>query len=291
MKAYTYLGTALLNLNRPAESFTASQKAYNLAIDQRSPSVSTIAASCLQAKKAKWELSEVARVRTECVLLKETCELVLQDARNHTTWFGGNAAAAEEALAEAERKCRALEEVFGKAEAERLGRREVPDWLVDNITFGIMWDPVIVGFSRQRKGWTCVLTLSTDEAWALVRPRDPDRPPEAQRNGSTDTGPADRGGPAPKPCAPGGERAVFERERVGRGLVVRAGLQLPPTARLIFPRAGQSYDSPSPFCFPLQFLQSIACVCGLICNFAFILFLGSGLLCGARVGQPAWRIC
>lgn len=146
MKAYTYLGNALLHLNRPAESFTASQKAYHLAIDLRSPSVSTIAASCLEAKKAKWELSERERIQRESVLLKETCDLIQQDARNRATWFGGNTGAAEDVREEATRKCRALEDVFGKAEAERLRRREVPEWLVDNITFGIMWDPVIVGF-------------------------------------------------------------------------------------------------------------------------------------------------
>lgn len=50
----------------------------------------------------------------------------------------------EEVRQEAREKVKTLEDVFGKAEAERCLRREVPDYLVDTITFNIMSDPVIV---------------------------------------------------------------------------------------------------------------------------------------------------
>jgi len=70
--------------------------------------------------------------------------------------YGGFGVAGEEAAKEVEeearRRCRELEDVFGKAEAERLGRRVVPEWLVDNITFGVMWDPVVVSDLEEEGG-------------------------------------------------------------------------------------------------------------------------------------------
>lgn len=41
-----------------------------------------------------------------------------------------------------------IQEVFGKAEAERWRKREVPDYMIDGISFNIMWDPVITKNGR-----------------------------------------------------------------------------------------------------------------------------------------------
>ena len=170
VKAYTYLGSAQLKLGRPAEALAALRRAYQLAIAQRSPSVAQIAASCLDAKKARWEQAETARIRSESALLAGTQDLIMRDARRRADAAVATAAAAaaaaaggraphgastgsagddgsnlEDDIMEAARsQCRALENVFGQADAARLRRRDVPDWLVDNITFGIMWDPVVV---------------------------------------------------------------------------------------------------------------------------------------------------
>jgi STIP1 family protein 1 len=136
VKAFTYLGQAHLHLNRPTESFSASKTAYALAIQQRSPSIPSIAATCLAAKKARWEQLETLRIERESRLLRELCDLLDKQAQGR----GGG----EDEVEEARKKKREVESVFGKAEAERLRRRDVPDWLIDNITFGIMFDPVMV---------------------------------------------------------------------------------------------------------------------------------------------------
>jgi STIP1 family protein 1 len=143
VKAYTYLGSALLHLNRPDESFKASHKAYQLAIEQRSPSIPQIAATCLEAKKKRWELAESERIKRESMLLRDTMAMIERDALERARRVGEEQG--QEIMEEAAQKCRHLEEVFGKAEAETLRKRTVPDWLIDNITFGVMWDPVIVG--------------------------------------------------------------------------------------------------------------------------------------------------
>jgi STIP1 family protein 1 len=36
-----------------------------------------------------------------------------------------------------------LEDVFAKADPASMARREVPDWIIDNISFQIMHDPVV----------------------------------------------------------------------------------------------------------------------------------------------------
>jgi STIP1 family protein 1 len=151
VKAYTYLGSALLHLNRPDESFKASYQAYKLAISLRSPSIPQIATTCLEAKKKRWELAETERIKRESLLLRETCAMIERDAVERARRVGG--AQGEEIEEEARRRCRNLEEVFGKAEAEMLRKRMVPDWLIDNITFGVMWDPVLVSVPRKGAGW------------------------------------------------------------------------------------------------------------------------------------------
>ncbi|KAI5788319.1 hypothetical protein EDC01DRAFT_155752 [Geopyxis carbonaria] len=142
LKAYTYLGQAHLELATPDAAFRASKRAYELALAQRSPSVASIAQSCLDAKKLAWEHSERRRVARESALLAQTTELIVSQAAVKAAEVTDKDDAAV-VLEEGEAARRELESVFGRAEATRLQRREVPEWLIDSITFGIMFDPVI----------------------------------------------------------------------------------------------------------------------------------------------------
>lgn len=158
VKAYTNLGLAQLALDRPGEALSSSTTAYRFAIEQRSPSVASIAATCMEAKKKRWEQMERRRIEREGTLLKEMTDIIERDADKQvdkilrrglmgdTAGFEGSTVRVleEEVRQEAREKVKTLEDVFGKAEAERCLRREVPDYLVDTITFNIMSDPVIV---------------------------------------------------------------------------------------------------------------------------------------------------
>lgn len=167
MKAYTYLGSALLHLNRPDESFKASHQAYKLAIAQRSPSIPTIAATCLEAKKKRWELAETERIKRESLLLRETCAMIERDAMERARRVGGPEGA--EIEDEARCRCRQLEDIFGKAEAENLKKRIVPDWLIDNITFSIMWDPVVTKHGHSYDRATLIGHLRRSQTDPLTR--------------------------------------------------------------------------------------------------------------------------
>lgn len=113
----------------------------------------------MEAKKKRWEQMETRRVERECALLREMTDIIEKEADNQvdkilrkgllgdTAGFGGTAVRVleEEVRLGARLKIKTLEDVFGKAEAERCTRREVPDYLIDTITFNVMSDPVIVG--------------------------------------------------------------------------------------------------------------------------------------------------
>lgn len=148
MKAYSYLGQAQLKLGHPNEALTSSLQAYELAIVQRSPSVATIAAACLEAKKQRWELQEERRRQRECNLLKDMSAMIDREAERELNLLlrapVGDWDKIEAVKNNAREQVKTLEDVFGKAEAERCGRREVPDYLIDNISFSVMLDPVLV---------------------------------------------------------------------------------------------------------------------------------------------------
>ena len=139
LKSYTYLGQSHLALKNPEDALRFSLKAYELAVEQNSPSVAAIAQTVMQAKKEKWEVRERERIMEEQSTLRDVFAVVERDAKNQrmqgVDW---------EVVEERERKLKGeLEEVFARADAERCRRREVPEWLVDQISFGIMLDPVL----------------------------------------------------------------------------------------------------------------------------------------------------
>ncbi|KAK5157642.1 hypothetical protein BJ546DRAFT_968079 [Cryomyces antarcticus] len=164
-KAYYYLAEAQLALNHPHEALSSALTAYEQVLRATPPSanVHPISQLVLKCKRAKWEARERERARGRGQLLAE-----LEDALDMLTQ--GEAALVQAALdrgemgaveAEERRKevleagRKKLEEcrsVFAIADPEHGERREVPDWLVDNISFEVMHDPVMTktGHSYER---------------------------------------------------------------------------------------------------------------------------------------------
>lgn len=140
LKAYTYVGQAHLALKQPEQALEASKKAYDMAVEQRSPSTAGIAQTVLECKKAVWEKRERERVLREQDTLRNVLEIIQRDAERRKQ--DGEAGAAQ-LEGETERLKREVEEVFAAADKERAKRREVPEWLVDQISFGVMIDPVV----------------------------------------------------------------------------------------------------------------------------------------------------
>ncbi|KAK9457581.1 hypothetical protein V1511DRAFT_455618 [Dipodascopsis uninucleata] len=149
MKAHFYKGQSLLELDRPNESLRSLTIAYRIALDQKSPSSSSICQNIMQAKKRQWEVREHRRIEKEAAVMHEMTDILRNECRRKLMEAQENYATYEDFADEREaiefeyqEKINLLEEIFKRAD-ERFRVREVPDYLIDPISFNIFYDPVI----------------------------------------------------------------------------------------------------------------------------------------------------
>ncbi|KAK0726394.1 hypothetical protein B0T21DRAFT_33740 [Apiosordaria backusii] len=114
LKAHYYLSQAHLALHAYSDALEHATRAHRLCVAAEDKSLSNVTAQILRCKKEKWDHEEKRRRRETAELEKE--------------W---------------DDKIKKMREVFEKARVNREKRREVPEWAVDDITFGFMVDPVI----------------------------------------------------------------------------------------------------------------------------------------------------
>ncbi|CAN6596574.1 hypothetical protein TRVA0_001S02960 [Trichomonascus vanleenenianus] len=147
-KAYYYKGLAQSELDRLSGAGTNLQKAYELAIDQGSASAAIICREILNVRKKKWEQKERERQKESAPLLAEVREIL--EKKHH-----GELRAAEETLTGEElqdekeyltnsfnQKIEELETIFARAD-KKYEPKEIPDYLLDPISFNLFVDPVI----------------------------------------------------------------------------------------------------------------------------------------------------
>lgn len=138
MKAHYYRAQALLELGRPAEALLAAKEAYQLAYlsgDRAwERSLGNIVGAVLRSKKAVWEEKEAKRLKGRNALRDE----VVAGLKEVEMRLG------VEAGKEYKGKIEEVIRVWEKAGEGDEKKREVPDWIIDDITFCVMVDPVIV---------------------------------------------------------------------------------------------------------------------------------------------------
>ncbi|KAL8945930.1 MAG: hypothetical protein Q9222_007606 [Ikaeria aurantiellina] len=153
MKGFYYLAQAQLALKHPNEALSSALTAYKECLKTNNSSTRNVSQLVLQAKKEKWEAKERERIRRRSSLLKEL-EIGLQATKEaeldsiydrHKDW--PNSFGAMEEMEEVEtatrKKIEELRSVFALADPMNLQQREVPDYMIDNISFCVMHDPVI----------------------------------------------------------------------------------------------------------------------------------------------------
>lgn len=98
----------------------------------------------LQCRTERWRSAERARVREYKDLEAEVLALLARD-RDETV-AGAGAGDVDKAVVweESEKKMAQIRNVFEKARSDEDKARDVPQWLMDDITFDVMTDPVIV---------------------------------------------------------------------------------------------------------------------------------------------------
>ncbi|KAF2684441.1 U-box-domain-containing protein [Lentithecium fluviatile CBS 122367] len=182
MKAYFYLAQAQLAINHPNEALSSALMAYELCSHsaQQTSNAATISALVLRAKKAKWEIRERERIRRRGDLLADleahlevTYKKEQEDiqARIESGDVGKveGQEEKEERRKEWEKKRNDLRTAFALSSPEMLQKREVPDYLIDGITFEIMVDPVVTKNGRSYDRATLIEHLKRSPTDPLTR--------------------------------------------------------------------------------------------------------------------------
>ncbi|OAA76225.1 U-box domain containing protein [Akanthomyces lecanii RCEF 1005] len=144
LKAHYYLCQAQLALRDAEAALASGLAAHALCAASNDKSLPAVTAAVLQAKKARWEQREKRRVREEQDLERTMLRLLEAERAADAAAAGEDESERQIVDEDARAKEDRLRTVF---ERSRLlggdGTREVPDWAIDDISFGFMVDPVV----------------------------------------------------------------------------------------------------------------------------------------------------
>ncbi|CAN9218477.1 unnamed protein product [Alternaria alternata] len=182
MKAFFYLAQAQLAINHPNEALSSSLMAYELCTTsaQQTSNAATISALVLKCKKAKWDIRERERIRRRGDLLsdlesmletqfkKDMDDIEARMETGETSRSDGQEEKAERKT-DFEKKRDDLRTAFAISDPEHQQKREVPDYLVDGITFEIMHDPVVTKNGRSYERATLIEHLKRSPTDPLTR--------------------------------------------------------------------------------------------------------------------------
>ena len=143
MKANYYLAQAQLAIRDYDAALESANKAHELCATTNDRSLAAVTGLVLRAKKERWESREKRRTREAVDLERELREL-LQSRRDQLLASEPDEAEKDTIREETDAKAELLKDMFERARAQAGVRREVPEWAIDDISFGIMVDPVIV---------------------------------------------------------------------------------------------------------------------------------------------------
>ena len=141
MKAYYYLSQAELSLREFDAAVQHCQQAQTLCAQTEDKSITNITNHLLACKKARWQDKERLRLRQSRPLENEVVELLEAKRDEDLAALDGEDRA--EAEADWAKKISELRSTFELSRCWNEKHREVPDWLVDDITFEILTDPVM----------------------------------------------------------------------------------------------------------------------------------------------------
>ncbi|KAJ4385822.1 hypothetical protein N0V93_010253 [Gnomoniopsis smithogilvyi] len=144
MKAVFYMAEAQLELKDYDNALESSHRAYELFShsDDGLKSLSSVTKLVLRCKKERWEDMERRRLRERSDLERELID-ILERERDTAVSSATDAMEVHDIQSEWQAKIETLKGTFNLARGEASKRREVPDWAIDDITFGIMVDPVM----------------------------------------------------------------------------------------------------------------------------------------------------
>jgi STIP1 family protein 1 len=169
-KSYFYLAQAQLALHHPNEALSSALTAYSQAMhpppseaNKATSALPSLSDFVLKCKKEKFAARERQRRRQRGDILAELEESLEANKRNDLSQIESSLSSSAIGVIEAQerrleildlhqKKIDELKTVFALADPQNHQPREVPDYLVDTISFEIMHDPVITrtGHSYER---------------------------------------------------------------------------------------------------------------------------------------------
>ncbi|KAI0520747.1 hypothetical protein F5B22DRAFT_50484 [Xylaria bambusicola] len=141
-KAYFILSQCLLALHDFEGALENALLAYRLGCEMGDKLLGTLTAQVLRCKKERWDELEKKRSREGQALERQVISLMERERDDNLA----SCADETERIAvkeEYEEQISRLQATFEAARVADERRREVPDWAIDDISFGIMVDPVM----------------------------------------------------------------------------------------------------------------------------------------------------
>ncbi|KAK3687408.1 hypothetical protein B0T22DRAFT_457152 [Podospora appendiculata] len=170
MKANYYLSQAHLPLHNYQDALDHAVKAHELCVQTGDRSLPAITTQVLRCKKEKWDDQEKRRERQTSDLEREVVTMMQRErdeALRDATDAGD--AGLHDIDAEWAAKIDTVRAIFEKARPKEEQRKVVPDWAIDDISFGFMLDPVITKSGKSYERASILEHLKRNHA----DPRDP----------------------------------------------------------------------------------------------------------------------
>ena len=169
MKAFYQLSQAQLELKDYEASVNSARKAQELALTHNDKSLPNIMNQVRKAIRARWEGKERSRVR-ENVHLEEEAVAMYSEQKETALQTCTSIVEREEVAAEWNRKIHLMRNVFERARSKDQQKRDPPpDWLLCDISFQVMIDPVMV--SGVTIGYCLCLSFFCRFAFPFMRTR------------------------------------------------------------------------------------------------------------------------
>ncbi|KHN98982.1 Tetratricopeptide-like helical [Metarhizium album ARSEF 1941] len=143
MKAHYYLSQAFLHTKDYESALVHALRAHEICSKTNDKSLTQITATVLRCKKERWEHRERLRPKEAHVLEATVLDLLAKDADEMLA--DPSIGEFEKGLIreDNEQRMQQVRSVFERARTQPDRKREVPEWVIDDISFGIMVDPVM----------------------------------------------------------------------------------------------------------------------------------------------------
>ncbi|CAK7206624.1 hypothetical protein SEUCBS139899_009424 [Sporothrix eucalyptigena] len=143
MKAHYYLSQAELQLRDFDNAVAHCRRAHELCVKADDKSLTQITNHMLECKRARWADKEKRRAREINPLEEEMVALL--EREKEAAVAAEDEAFRDEVAADYDAKLVRLRETFtlARSASADTARRNVPEWAIDDITFGILVDPVV----------------------------------------------------------------------------------------------------------------------------------------------------